>query len=244
MGATLTRYPLQGRIFWIPAAVTAIVLAFAGQVFAGETSGQNDAYGGLVEVAVGDVLDIPAWDRVSVQINRDEQEVAKCTTQGSCTGAAVAKFARFLEDVEGLDPGAQVQAVNDFFNQLPYESDEALFGVEDLWQSPLSFVNGAGDCEDYAIAKYAALRLLGFPEDSLRLIVLMDEGRGVPHAVLEVRAYGRRWLLDNLNSRADVAMDKHYRPLYALNEEDHWVFVPADGPEQQEVTYSRPASGN
>jgi hypothetical protein len=50
-------------------------------------------------------------------------------------------------------------------------------------------------------------------------------------------------LLDNLNDRADVAMDKDYRPLYALNEEDHWVFVPAGSPDQ-DVTFGRPASGN
>jgi len=243
MGATLIHTSIFGRLARRSAAAVAVLLAFAGQAAADQFSLQTAAYGGLVEVAVGEALDIPAWNRVAVQIDRDEQKVETCATTGQCVGGAVNEFARFLHEVNGLAPGEQVQAVNTYFNRMPYESDIDLFGVEDLWQSPLSFVGGAGDCEDYAIAKYAALRLLGFPEESLRLIVLMDEGRGVPHAVLEVRAYGQRWLLDNLNSRAAVAMDSDYRPLYALNEVEHWVFVPADSPDQ-EVTFGRPASGN
>ena len=243
MGATLIHFSMQRRFLRRSAGAIAVVLAFAGQAAAGETTGQPATYGGLVEVAVGEALDIPAWNRVASQIDRDEQKVATCVASGQCLGGGVNEFVRFLKEVDGLAPGEQIQAVNTYFNRLPYEADADLFGVEDLWQSPLSFVSGAGDCEDYAIAKYAALRLLGFPEKSLRLIVLMDEGRGVPHAVLEVRAYGQHWLLDNLNDRADVAMDKDYRPLYALNEEDHWVFVPAGSPDQ-DVTFGRPASGN
>jgi hypothetical protein len=38
-------------------------------------------------------------------------------------------------------------------------------------------------------------------------------------------------------------MDDDYRPLYALNGDEHWVFVPADSPEQQ-FAFGRPASGN
>jgi predicted transglutaminase-like cysteine proteinase len=242
MGAKLARLHSLGWLFQKSATIAAVLLAFAGQALAGETNDQN-AYGGLVEVAVGNALDIPAWNQVSVLIDRDEDKVALCVSGGSCAGPQVAEFVRFLQQVDGLAPGEQIQAVNAYFNRRPYAADESLFGVEDLWQSPLSFAGGSGDCEDYAIAKYAALSLLGYPEESLRLIVLMDEGRGVPHAVLEVRAYGHRWLLDNLNDQSDVALDQDYRPLYALNGDEHWVFVPADSPEQQ-ITFGRPASGN
>jgi predicted transglutaminase-like cysteine proteinase len=41
-------------------------------------------------------------------------------------------------------------------------SDLAQYGVTELWASPLTtFAAGAGDCEDYAIAKYVALRQAG-----------------------------------------------------------------------------------
>jgi predicted transglutaminase-like cysteine proteinase len=243
MGATLNQNLSASRFLRKSAGVVAVLLAFAGQAAAGETAGQQVVYGGLVEVAVGDALDIPAWDRVALLIDKDEQRVANCASGGSCTGGSVTKFVHLLQEVDNLTPGDQIQAVNAYFNRLPYVADQELFGVEDLWQSPLAFIGGAGDCEDYAIAKYAALRLLGFPEESLRLIVLMDEGRGVPHAVLEVRAYGQRWLLDNLTERAEVVMAADYMPLYALNSEEHWVFVPAGSPEQ-EYAFGRPASGN
>ena len=243
MEAKLTRLHSQCRFFQIPAAIAAVLFAFAGQASAGETNVQYAAYGGLVEVAVGDALDIPAWNQVIELIDRDEGKVVSCASGGACTGNQVAEFVRLLKQADGLTPSEQIQVVNAYFNRRPYAADESLFGVDDLWQSPLSFAAGAGDCEDYAIAKYALLRLLGYPEESLRLIVLMDDGRGVPHAILEVRAYGKRWLLDNLNDRTDVAMDDDYRPLYALNGNEHWVFVPADNPEQ-EIAFGRPASGD
>ena len=41
-------------------------------------------------------------------------------------------------------------------------SDLAQYGEIDVWSSPLvTFAHGAGDCEDYAIAKFVALRLAG-----------------------------------------------------------------------------------
>ena len=243
MGVTLSQTSFANRILRIPAAIVAVLFVFANHAVADDTTHQNVVYGGLVEVAVGDALDIPAWSHVAALIDRDENQLAACANGGTCADDNVAAFASFLEQVKDLAPGEQVQAVNDHFNRLPYVADDVMFGVEDLWQSPLAFADGAGDCEDYAIAKYTALRMLGFAEESLRLIVLMDEGRGIPHAVLEVHAYGQVWVMDNLSSRADVAMDEDYRPLYALNEEDRWVFVPADSPEQ-EVAFGRPASGN
>ena len=41
-------------------------------------------------------------------------------------------------------------------------SDLAQWGVTDRWSAPLAtLASGRGDCEDYAIAKYVALREAG-----------------------------------------------------------------------------------
>ncbi|MGA7022736.1 MAG: transglutaminase-like cysteine peptidase, partial [Pseudolabrys sp.] len=55
-------------------------------------------------------------------------------------------------------------------------------GYGDFWASPLQTLgSGAGDCQDYAIAKYVALRGLRIPADDLRLIVVQNEKRETGH---------------------------------------------------------------
>ena len=78
----------------------------------------------------------------------------------------------------------------------------------------------AGDCEDYAIVKYVALRELGILPDDLRLIIVQDDKRETGHAVVAVR-YEQRWLiLDNRTMSILDAEDVHYyRPLFALDQQ-------------------------
>ena len=99
-------------------------------------------------------------------------------------------------------------------------SDLAQYGQIDVWSSPLeTFAHGAGDCEDYAIAKYVALRLAGVSADDLRLVVMRDTIRGEGHAVAAARLDGHWLMLDNnrmaMVEDADV---RNYRPLFVLDE--------------------------
>ena len=61
----------------------------------------------------------------------------------------------------------QLTAVNRFFNQqLSFRDDTRIWRQTDYWATPVeSLVKGAGDCEDYALAKYFSLRnaILVFP---------------------------------------------------------------------------------
>ena len=59
---------------------------------------------------------------------------------------------------------------------------------------PGEFLHRGGDCEDYALAKYLALRALGFAAADLRIVALSDAARGLHHAVLTVRLEGR-WMM-------------------------------------------------
>src|SRR4029077_9975467 len=56
---------------------------------------------------------------------------------------------------------------------------------------------GAGDCEDYAIAKFLALQEAGVSPDDLRIVVLRDNFRGGDHAVVAARLDGNWLILDN-----------------------------------------------
>jgi len=65
----------------------------------------------------------------------------------------------------------ELRAVNDFFNQIEWRDDLSHWGKKDYWQTPLeTMMSFIGDCEDIAIAKYTALRMLGIDDDRLALV--------------------------------------------------------------------------
>ena len=81
-----------------------------------------------------------------------------------------------------------------------------------------SFDTGKRDCEDYAIAKYAALRDAGTPARDLRLLVVRDTTARTNHAVLAARQDGRWLLLDNRWRRLIPDHEaRFFKPLFALN---------------------------
>ncbi len=64
----------------------------------------------------------------------------------------------------------KLKYVNDFFNSIRYMSDKKHWHKTDYWATPMEFLGtGAGDCEDYAIAKYFTLIKVGIPERKLRI---------------------------------------------------------------------------
>jgi predicted transglutaminase-like cysteine proteinase len=67
---------------------------------------------------------------------------------------------------------------------------------------------------------------LGWPERDVRLVVLHDEERDTPHAVLAVRLDNQTYILDNLLTEPlPDRLLRQYRPYYAVNAEARWVFV-------------------
>lgn len=75
-------------------------------------------------------------------------------------------------------------------------------GYGDYWFSPLETLQrGAGDCEDHVILKYFALKYLGVPEESLRLVTISTQGKKDGHAVLVVSTNKGRFVLDNQDKR-------------------------------------------
>jgi predicted transglutaminase-like cysteine proteinase len=120
-------------------------------------------------------------------------------------------------------------------------SDLVQYGQVDVWSSPLvTFAHAAGDCEDYAIAKYAALRLAGVSADDLRLVVMHDAVRGEDHAVAAARLDGHWLMLDNnrmaMVEDADV---RNYRPSFVLDERG--VMRYSDTPLMAALTSPKPA---
>lgn len=66
----------------------------------------------------------------------------------------------------------RLKRTNDFFNrQITFGDDMTVWGQEDYWATPLETLGkGAGDCEDFVIAKYFTLKEMGMESSKLRLI--------------------------------------------------------------------------
>ncbi|MDM8349473.1 transglutaminase-like cysteine peptidase [Pseudomonas sp. sp1636] len=101
-----------------------------------------------------------------------------------------------------LSDAEKLQVVNAFFNRhIRYGEDTEVWGQVDYWASPRETLElGAGDCEDFALAKYFTLRLLGIPEQHLRLVYSTLTSTQQAHMVLGYWADEGKdpALLDNL----------------------------------------------
>jgi predicted transglutaminase-like cysteine proteinase len=79
-------------------------------------------------------------------------------------------------------------------------------GGADVWSASAS----SGDCEDYVLAKRAALVRAGVPASSLRIAYVKTK-RGVGHAVLVVKTNGKDLVLDNLTATIRPLSQTGYR---------------------------------
>lgn len=129
-----------------------------------------------------------------------------------------------LQSFKSLPVEEQVRAVNDYVNQVRYVEDSVNWGKSDYWATPIEFFSRGGDCEDYAIAKYASLRALGFSTDQLRIAVVQDKIKNIPHAVLIVYTEEGTYVLDNQNRRAEQVQNvTRYKPVYSINSSSWWL---------------------
>lgn len=160
---------------------------------------------------------VPAWRHL---LQRATAQDALC--QHGCGSPA---WRALIGDLRPLSPAAQLDLVQQRLNRLPYRDDMANWHQIDYWATPAEFLRKGGDCEDYAIAKYFALRAAGWRVDDLRVMLSHRRGDFLGHAYLIVRASGGWLVLDN---RALVP----YRPVgpidglwagYSLNEISLWI---------------------
>jgi predicted transglutaminase-like cysteine proteinase len=162
------------------------------------------------------------WRKLMRNVQVELSEVKRCRAiPGECTRRA-RQFEAIVNDAKGKQGLAKIALVNERVNgQIRYASDSA----GDTWALALATVaKSAGDCEDYAIAKYAALHQAGVPDADLRLVLVHDTAVRIDHAVLAVRHDGQWLILDNRwNALRPDKEFKQFKPLYIV--ERHGVSV-------------------
>lgn len=131
----------------------------------------------------------------------DELKVQAQERAGIRARQRLEKWERLINDFHNRPPRDKLEAINRFFNyHIHASADKMGKNGGDYWQSPIeTLVRGVGDCDDFTMAKYVSLRLLGFPAEQLRVTVMKHQPYG-DHAALLFFPPNERdpWVLDNL----------------------------------------------
>jgi len=176
---------------------------------------------GLATTAVSAGAVNEKWQELKRKLDDERVQLALCDgDRDNCVSDAALQVLAIVDSARRRDGRARLGEINRAINlALRPMSDLAQYGEIDVWSSPLAtFAHGAGDCEDYAIAKFMALQLAGIAAEDLRIIIMRDIFHGGDHAVTSVRLDGRWLLLDNM--RMAMVEDVHvrnYRPLFAID---------------------------
>ena len=146
---------------------------------------------------------------------------------GERAGLRVNTWYNLIQQLRFKSKEQQLNDVNVFFNRLYYMTDEKMWGVSDFWATPYEFLGAsAGDCEDYAIAKYYTLKQLGFNDNKLRLIYVKALQLNQFHMVLAYYPTPSSipLILDNIDGvikKADQRRDLY--PIYSFNASKLWL---------------------
>jgi predicted transglutaminase-like cysteine proteinase len=171
---------------------------------------------GTTEIRSTDITPFTKW---TAAIMRFETQVNLPSNS-----ARVSAWKEKLQTLQGKTAAEQVAEVNDFMNNVRYIEDRDNYRKSDHWATPLEFMANGGDCEDYAIAKYASLRALGFSTEQLRILIVHDKIKNIAHAVLVVYTDAGAFVLDNQEKAAlPASAVTRYKPIFSINSGAWWL---------------------
>lgn len=130
-------------------------------------------------------------------------------------------------DLGAFDDLRDIDEVNSVVNSsIEYTSDEKLYGKADHWANFKEMSSTlAGDCEDYALLKYWALRKAGVPAEDMHILVFYDQIVRIHHAVLIVNKNGEELMLDNRTHRMiKLNLMTDILPNFAINENEFFIY--------------------
>ncbi|MBZ9991948.1 transglutaminase-like cysteine peptidase [Mesorhizobium sp. BH1-1-5] len=151
--------------------------------------------------------------------------IVDCTAGSVCDRESPA-FTEIIKIAADKGFREKLSFVNSSINRLiAYRKDSVVYGKLDYWAKPSEILeHRAGDCEDFAILKMAALLRAGIPAQSMSLVVLQDRRRKFFHAVLSVSTGSGAFILDSLGNAVMRDSDlPDYVPLYSFSTDRAWI---------------------
>lgn len=140
---------------------------------------------------------------------------------------------KLLDSIQQLSPPEKLRRVNEFFNRrIRFGEDAEIWGQPDYWATPMeTLAKGAGDCEDFTIAKYYTLLNASVPHEQLRLVYVKARIGGPTSNILQahmVLAYyptpdAEPLVLDNLITDIRPASRRpDLIPVFSFNSQGIW----------------------
>lgn len=146
---------------------------------------------------------------------------------GAAAADRIRAWLRLIDKSSAVSEPEQLQLVNDFFNAARTASDQQEWQRDDHWATPIEFlIRQAGDSEDFAIAKYFTLNMMGMPIDRLRITGVASADGDETQMVLAYYASADDMplILDNANRQILPASARtDLKPLYSFNGKTLWL---------------------
>ncbi|MGH7015150.1 MAG: transglutaminase-like cysteine peptidase [Stellaceae bacterium] len=163
------------------------------------------------------------WTGVEARFAAQQQpDACIAASDGTC---AQAQWAAFIADLKSRPLADRVEYANEYLNAIRYMPATQNRGSPAYWETPFEFLAHGGQCQDYAISKYLALKASGVPDGDLRVAVVHDRQSNQGHAILIVTVDGRDFVLDSLTTTVDpLARVTRYRAYYAINDTGWWAY--------------------
>lgn len=211
-------------------------------------SGTTDEPFGLMTFRAPEGVLWTKWRGVKAIMTSDAASITACKQDDDRCSPVERRFLAMTRSAAAeTDLRARAEIINRNVNEaVRYVGDYQHHGVADLWSPPLTTLrSGLGDCEDYAIAKYALLLAAGTPETDLKLLLVRDLAVRQDHAVLAVRIDGRWSVLDNRRAALMEGRDlRSFMPLFAIDHRGVSLFAApyAERPHHESETDIAPAA--
>ncbi len=158
----------------------------------------------------------------------DPQTVDRAAARfGPQARARLLAWQRLINTDHSRTDRAKLDTVNRFFNRLDFVDDIIHWKKKDYWATPVEFLaSGGGDCEDFTIAKYFTLKLMGVDEARLNLTYVKALRLNQAHMVLTYYPTpdADPLVLDNLIDEIKPASRRSdLLPVYSFNGSGLWL---------------------
>jgi predicted transglutaminase-like cysteine proteinase len=161
------------------------------------------------------------------QINRELLKQAEAK-YGKDAGTRLLAWEEMIRQDKSQTDREKLEKVNHFFNsRIRFVNDIDLWGVQDYWATPFEFLcRQAGDCEDFAIAKFFTLKAMGMDEEKINISYVKAIQYGIAHMVLTYYSEpdAEPLVLDNLIDAISPASRRtDLLPVFSFNGSGLWT---------------------
>lgn len=162
------------------------------------------------------------------KLNNDDLNYINKSPMKSFIFNRLNKYQSLKKQVKDYELIRKLSHINLFINKILPAQDISKNSSIDYWATPKEFlIQGHGDCEDYAIAKYFTLLELGIKKEYLYFAVVDIKGEKNSHMILLYveDKNASPLVLDNLSFKV-IPLSKRKRliPKFAFNEIDSYKF--------------------